>query len=325
MIRRRTIEVFNLSFLDCLCCGFGAILLLFLLTIGTGKSDSASLPDLDALQVELNALRENLSRNKASLQSTREAGRIKERTDELRSQIAELQSRRQQLENELVSSTANQTRAEAEAAKARRLLESFPYEDLPPIGLPSDSTHVIFIVDTSGSMRNQFTQQIHGAVIQQVSAILDSLPSVQRIQFMDTSGNFIMPATTWLPDTASVRRDALQRLRNYPVLSVSDPEPGLRRLFNGLAKSVDKNQYMSVFVVGDDFRGNTKGFLLQLDRLNPSDPNTGQRAASINAIGFPTIQGPVFTGGLQGNTRFANIMREIAEAHQGVLILRPGI
>ena len=82
---------------------------------------------------------------------------------------------------------------------------------------------------------------------------------------------------------------------------------------------------MSVFVVGDDFRGNTKGFLLQLDRLNPSDPNTGQRAASINAIGFPTIQGPGFTGGLQGNTRFANIMREIAEAHQGVLILRPGI
>lgn len=82
---------------------------------------------------------------------------------------------------------------------------------------------------------------------------------------------------------------------------------------------------MSVYVVGDDFRGNTQGFLHKLDRLNPRDPKTGERAASINAIGFPTIQGPFLIGGLQGNNRFANIMREIAEAHQGVLILRPGI
>ena len=32
MIKRHPIEVFSLSFLDCLCCGFGAILLLFILS-----------------------------------------------------------------------------------------------------------------------------------------------------------------------------------------------------------------------------------------------------------------------------------------------------
>jgi hypothetical protein len=30
--RRRDIEVFSLSFLDCICCAFGAIILLFVLS-----------------------------------------------------------------------------------------------------------------------------------------------------------------------------------------------------------------------------------------------------------------------------------------------------
>ena len=31
--KRRETEVFSLSFLDCICCGFGAVLLVFLLTM----------------------------------------------------------------------------------------------------------------------------------------------------------------------------------------------------------------------------------------------------------------------------------------------------
>ena len=30
--RRRDIDIFSLSFLDCICCGFGAIILLFVLS-----------------------------------------------------------------------------------------------------------------------------------------------------------------------------------------------------------------------------------------------------------------------------------------------------
>ena len=30
--RRRDFEIFSLSFLDCICCGFGAIILLFVLS-----------------------------------------------------------------------------------------------------------------------------------------------------------------------------------------------------------------------------------------------------------------------------------------------------
>ena len=37
--RKRETEVSSLSFLDCICCGFGAVLLLFVLTVGK-KSDT---------------------------------------------------------------------------------------------------------------------------------------------------------------------------------------------------------------------------------------------------------------------------------------------
>ena len=82
---------------------------------------------------------------------------------------------------------------------------------------------------------------------------------------------------------------------------------------------------MSLYVVGDDFRGSTQGFLIKLDQLNPRDPSTKKRPVSVSAIGFPTLTNPFQIGTPQGNTRFANIMREIAEAHHGVLILKPRI
>ena len=148
---------------------------------------------------------------------------------------------------------------------------------------------------------------------------------MQRIQFLDTSGNYILQQRVWLPDTPGLRSSALRTILNYPILSVSNPEKGIRTVFRDLAPAVRPAEHLSVYVVGDDFRGNTRNFLIQLDRLNPRDPASGQRPASINAIGFPTIANPFQIGGLQGNTRFANIMREIADSHAGVLILQPTI
>ena len=39
MIRRRVPQSFSLSFLDCICCGFGAIILIFVLTIGSREKE----------------------------------------------------------------------------------------------------------------------------------------------------------------------------------------------------------------------------------------------------------------------------------------------
>ena len=330
MIKRRQIEVFSLSFLDCLCCGFGAILLLFILSIGSGKAGVESEvddPTLLAMRAQLAQLEADVANKAALLEASINSKQTEQERQRIQSIIQELESTLADLQQEFDSKQANLSTNQQAAAEATRLIQSFKHEDLPPIGLPADATHVAFIIDTSGSMRNQLSNQLHFGVIEQITELLDSLPEVKSIQFIDTSGNYMLRERRglWLPDSPGLRQQALRAVLNYPILSVSDPEPGVRKAFRDLQQILDPSDSMSLYVIGDDFRGSTQSFLLKLDRLNPRDLTTGKRPASISAIGFPTLINPFQIGTPQGNTRFANIMREIAEAHDGVLILKPRI
>lgn len=331
MKKRKRIEVFSLSFLDCLCCGFGAILLLFILSIGSGKAGVENLVDekeLQALRKQLAQLKEETAQKTEQIQLANNRQQTEEERQRLEFQIKELRSTLSDLEQTLEIEQKNLSTGQKANAEANRILQSFEFEDLPPIGLPSDATHVAFVIDTSGSMRNQLSQQqLHDGVIEQITDILNTLPTVKRIQFLDTSGNYILHDRRgfWLRDTPGLRKQALEWVQNYPIQSVSDPEAGIRKALRDLKPDLQGNDYMSIYVFGDDFRGSTQNFLLKLDRLNPKIPGTQKRAVSISAIGFPTSRDPFQLGALQGNTRFANIMREIAEAHNGVLILRPRI
>ncbi len=330
MIKRRKIEVFSLSFLDCLCCGFGAILLIFLLSIGSGRAGVESpvdAPTLQKLRQQLAMLEADVAQKAARLEAALNSEQSAQERQRIQSHIQELESTLADLQQEYDSRKANLSSSQQAAAEAKRLLQSFKYENLPPIGLPSDATHIAFIIDTSGSMRNQLTKQLHYGVIEQITELLNSLPEVRSIQFLDTSGNFILSGRSgyWLPDTPGLRQQALRAALNYPYASASDPEPGIRQALRTLQPQTKPGDKMSLYVIGDDFRGNTQSFLLKLDRLNPRSPETGKRPVSISAVGFPTMANPFQLGAPQGNVRFANMMREIAEEHDGVLILKPRI
>ena len=314
MIKRRNIEVFSLSFLDCLCCGFGAILLLFILTIGSGPhaaEDEIDVPTLQAMRQQLAQLEADIAQKAARLNAAINSEQISRERARILSIVQELETQLADLRQEYASRKANLSTTQQAAAEATRLLQSFQHEDLPPIGLPADATHVAFVIDTSGSMRNQMTRQLHYAVTEQMRELLDSLPEVRSIQFLDTSGNYMLGGRSgfWLPDTPGLREQALRQILSYPTFSISDPEPGMRKAIQDLGPQVGAGGKMSLFVIGDDFRGSTQSFLVKLDRLNPRDPLTGKRPVSISAVGFPTQVNPFQLGAPQGNTRFANIMR----------------
>ena len=330
MIKRRPIEVFSLSFLDCLCCGFGAILLLFILSIGSGPhgvEGEVDVPTLRAMQAQLAMLEADVADKTALLKTAIDSEQTSTERERILSLIQELESKLVYLQQEVESLEATLSTTEQAATTAKRLLQSFKHEDLPPIGLPAESTHVAFVIDTSGSMRNQMTGQLHYGVVEQVRELLESLPEVRSIQFLDTSGNYMLSSRRgfWLPDTSGLREQALRQILAYPIASVSDPERGLRSAIRDLKPSLRADDHMGIYVVGDDFRGSTQSLLIQLDRMNPRNQRTGKRPVSISAIGFPTLINPFQIGATQGNTRFAHIMREIAEAHDGVLILKPSI
>jgi hypothetical protein len=63
--KRRELEVFSLSFLDCICCGFGAVLLIFLLTIA--KKTDVDKADVDAARDRLRKVESELTLNKDEL------------------------------------------------------------------------------------------------------------------------------------------------------------------------------------------------------------------------------------------------------------------
>jgi hypothetical protein len=96
--RRRKVEVFSLPFLDCICCGFGAVVLFY--TIIAGQAGIQRLRSSDQLQAEVNKLEEEvltgtrhlvLLRNtleKTQTDTTRAAARAREITDEVAGQRA---------------------------------------------------------------------------------------------------------------------------------------------------------------------------------------------------------------------------------------------
>src|ERR1700758_2307995 len=74
--RRRTVEVFTLSFLDCICCGFGAVILFY--TIVSARSGIVQTRSTDTLTAEVNRLDEQVltgTRSLAALRDTLEKTR----------------------------------------------------------------------------------------------------------------------------------------------------------------------------------------------------------------------------------------------------------
>ena len=86
-------EVFSLSFLDCICCGFGAIVLIY--TIIAGRSGIERIQRSDEMQAQVNKLEEEVlvgTRNLVVLRNTLEktqsdtasaAARVRDLTDEV--------------------------------------------------------------------------------------------------------------------------------------------------------------------------------------------------------------------------------------------------
>ena len=76
-MRRRKVEVFSLSFLDCICCGFGAVVLFY--TIIAGQAGHERITRSDRLQAEVNRVEEEVldgARNLVVLRNTLEKTEI---------------------------------------------------------------------------------------------------------------------------------------------------------------------------------------------------------------------------------------------------------
>jgi anti-sigma28 factor (negative regulator of flagellin synthesis) len=124
--KRRSVEVFSLSFLDCICCGFGAVILFY--TIISAQSGLDRARSTEDLRMEVNRLEEEVligARNLAILRNTlnkteSDTASASERSKQL---LTQLRESRVQMSSYDETSLARRERIEKLKADIRALEE----------------------------------------------------------------------------------------------------------------------------------------------------------------------------------------------------------
>jgi hypothetical protein len=323
MRRRREVEVFSLSFLDCICCGFGAIILLLVLTeIGRPAELEKSRRHLGGevrlLEEQLQQLRgqtDELNRDLAGSRATLE--RVRGRLARLAGDLSSLQGRyagsrtdaavTNILERELTAAR------DAQSADNQRLLAQRARTPRSAAvgGIPIDSEYVIFIIDTSSSMTSNHWD-VNLAVIDE---ILSLYPQVKGLQVLNDQGTYMYEGTRgrWLSDSAQQRADIRARARRWRAFSQSNPVPGMEE---AVRRYWAADKRVSIFVLGDEFTGDSiQEALDSIGALNKPGAD-GRRMMRIHAIGFPEgADMSPFT-----NIRYSALMRAVCAQNDGTFV-----
>lgn len=212
--RRGAPEGFSLSFLDAICCGFGAIVLLLVLTkIGEPRALEQARINLDGLvekleqelfeiRGETEVLNRSLTSRQQQLSKERELiARLKGDLSRIQGEFtASKQESEVQdiIEGRLLSA---QQKLTVEMQRLRQQSQEQPRQVEQQLvgGIPVDSEYIIFVIDTSGSM---FTYA-WPAVMRKMTQVLDAHPKVKGIQIMNDMGQYMFSsyAGKWIPDT----------------------------------------------------------------------------------------------------------------------------
>ena len=324
MRRKRNIEAFSLSFLDCICCGFGAIILLLVLSkiyepvvIEEAEKNLEQLIAL--LQEELFQIRGE------STILDRELKKVSEDAASTQLHLAELSGDLNKVRGQYQASKLDEEETidegEMQAAK-QRLTEEMrrlqPYYRRPDedavAGIPVDSEYVIFVIDTSPSMQNYNW----GLAQRKVRETLEAYPTVKGIQIMNDDGRYMFQdyVARWIPDSPGRRQAIVNRMRSWNATSDSDPVDGIQEAITQFWASDKK---VSVYVFGDDFQGGSvETVVREIDFVNRVGAD-GNRMVRIHAVGFPmftqtNFQVPPTVG------RFAQLMRILCDRNGGTFV-----
>jgi hypothetical protein len=331
MKRRREFEIFTMSFLDAVCCGFGAMILLFIVTrVSEPARLEESERDLDGLitqyEQELNEIvgeTDRVQRNAASVAADYSTDR--RRIEDLRSQL--------QLIRAQVLATAEDTELTVEVQsrlasakqslteEMRRLLADYrpPIDEYKVGGIPVDSEYIIFLIDTSGSMRQYQWERVK----EQLRETLEVYPVVKGIQVMNDEGEYMFKSyrDEWIPDTPTRREAILDAMDSWDAFSNSNPREGI---LAAIDRFYDPNKKISLYVYSDDFQqGSINPVVREVDRRNRANAS-GERLVRIHAVAFPAVY-LMMGGDLYTAQYYATLMRIICQRNGGTFVALPVI
>ena len=310
--QRSPIQVFSLSFHDVISCAFGAVVMLNLLAKNGDQGDFSDIGQLATVVAQLNQAQQDNASSEQTLSETQQQNRTQQQSAEAKA------TQIQQLENQIADAQArlNQLNRQALGLEQRRMqlraaisVGNATERDEEVGGIPVNSDYVIFIIDTSGSMK-----RIWRKVMRKVSEVLEIHPQVKGFQIMSDNGEFLLQRSVgqWRKDTPTIRKSVIRTMENWNGSSNSSPVEGIAAALRTYAKRTDS---LALYVFGDDFSGSS--FDNALDKINGLNTgNDGKKIAQIHGIGF-TLPGQTLSNELLS---FATLMREVARQNGGTFI-----
>ena len=324
---RRQIDIFNLSFLDVVSCGFGAIiLLLVIIKISEPHVIERLAVDLTGLvqrlEAELFEIRGDTTvLNRELLSKQQQLSEVKEKLARLKGDLSDIRgqysSTRNQYDAQTIIEGQLSSAKQSLSAEMRRVLGASYQRNLARAtigGVPVDSEYIIFIIDTSGSMKSHAWR----GVLKKLEEVLSIYPQVKGIQVMNDMGDYMFSQYQgkWIPDTPARRKAIVKRLAGWEPFSNSSPVEGVEA---AIRRFYSKDKRISLYVFGDDFaRGSIQAVVDTVGQLNRAD-KSGKTRVRIHTVGFPVLFD--FSKGLPVNAvRYAALMRKLAETNNGSFV-----
>ena len=305
-------EIFGLAFLDVIACGFGAIVLLLLISkpaLVDGGGDARAPvreSEIEAAADLVARLRERWEelqvvpppRAAPPAEAAGEEAALKEAIRAAGRKLEQLQQDNQGLERV------------RESLRRATLRTRAPVTERDPEvgGIPVDSEYVIFIVDTSGSMK-----EIWDRVMEVMNQVLDVHPRVSGFQVLNDDGGYLVNAyrRKWIPDTPRRRGSILDLVRSWNAFSNSSPVEGLETALRHYAR---QDRKIAIYIFGDDYTGASYDEVIETLRELNTERGTGRRLVRVHAVGFVSDH---------GTERYATLMREVTRTNEGTFLALP--
>lgn len=312
-LKRKEFTLFNLSFLDIISCGFGAVVLLVLISNNSENSSPAAASDVEnllsqvvVLENAIDALADDIVQQKEVHNDLlAESSRLGKATETLSIRLNRKEKAENSLQDDLeglslVQETLKRVSISPATANTMR--------DEEVGGIPVDSNYVVFIVDTSSSM-----QAIWNRVSREILNVLSIHPRVKGFQILNDQGTPLISGYSgrWIPDTPQRRKSVMRVFGKWQDASNSSPVEGIETALKQYAKP---SQSTAIYVFGDDYTGSSYDQVIAtITRINGLQKD-GRRLAKIHAVGFIS---PHTTG------RFAILMRELTRKNGGTFLALP--
>ncbi|WP_273151005.1 hypothetical protein [Methylophaga thiooxydans] len=312
--RHKSLDIFSLSFLDVISCGFGAVVMLILIAKTDVESSVAGADEVSSLLASLISLQNSVTEIKQEMDADLNTLQLLSGQKQSVAQASQaLENQRQSLEQKNASIAERISGLSLVEERLKQASLSTPQRpnserDIEVGGIPVDSDYVVFIVDTSGSMKS-----IWGSVSKEVINVLNIHPEVKGFQILNDMGKPLISGYDgkWIPDTASRRQSVIALFKKWNALSNSSPVEGLTVALRKYAKP---NITTSIYVFGDEYSGGGYDAVINTVAKENRTLSSGRKLAKIHAVGFISA----------GTTdRFSVLMREMTQQNDGTFIALP--